>query len=331
MEPVQSKYQLHNAGRRSDLWQTLDDPSHPLNTAWPLFLDQDQTYQCYAGELVKLQGLAKFQFVLVETAVDGQESIVACGRSIPFFWAELHRFGGQDALVNHSEIWDTLPEGGYDSILARGVEQYLAREGRPQLSKPLTPDQVNDMANWDRTEPPNALSAISITVHPNRRSQGLARILIQAMKRTAIDENLDTLVVPLRPTRKKEFPYVDMADYISWDRSKESSAAVDNWNLPFDPWLRSHTRLGAQVIKVARRSMRVEGTATEWHKWTGINLADLGWKTLISGLRVELYSGRLYKDFAFPAGLVPLRFYVNENRCIYVEPNVWLYHDLQKK
>jgi hypothetical protein len=34
----QPKYEIHKAKERPDLWDTMEDPYHPLNTAWPVFL-----------------------------------------------------------------------------------------------------------------------------------------------------------------------------------------------------------------------------------------------------------------------------------------------------
>lgn len=198
MVPAQTRYQLYIKERRPDLWKFLDQPSHPLNTVWPEFLDQDPSYQCYEDKLCQYQAFARFQFILVEVSSNGEQSIVACSRSVPFFWPELHHFGGRDAPAANSEIWNAVPDGGYDSILAQGVEQYLFREGLPPLSEPLTEDQLNDVSSWQRCEPPNALSVLLIVVRLARRSQGLAEIMITAMKQVAMDEKLELLVVPFK-------------------------------------------------------------------------------------------------------------------------------------
>lgn len=182
---------------------------------------------------------------------------------------------------------------------------------------------MNDSNARERSEHPNALSAISITVRPDRRSRGLAGFMIEAMKQTAIERDLQVLVVPLRPTRKTYYPFVDIAEYISWNQSQISSSTIDDRSLPFDPWLRTHVRLGAQAIKLAPCSMRIEGSVLEWQKWTGIDFASDE-----QDVRTRQYSACRYREMAFHGGLVPLKYYAKEGRCVYVEPNVWLYHDL---
>ncbi|KAF4769043.1 hypothetical protein N7455_008869 [Penicillium solitum] len=307
------KYQLYTAKSRPDLWKQFEDDRHPLNAAWPLFLDQDACYQKYAKGLAEYEGLAEYQFAIVERNHE-DETMVACGRSIPFYFPEL-----DDKKFTKEEALHCLPEGGYDAILTRGIEQYRRRLSlKTATATPIHKSNHYFDAACSQTNPPNALSAISITVRPDRRSLGLAEAMIQAMKQTAINKNLDILVVPLRPTRKSEFPSVDMADYITWPQLPATPDRV----LPFDPWLRKHIRLGGRIIKVAPTSMRVEGRIADWQHWTRCD----EWRTLPEKFDSDL----LYVEVQFPGGLVPLCVFVEEDRAVYIEPNVWLYHDLQR-
>ncbi|XHG08879.1 hypothetical protein AWENTII_011968 [Aspergillus wentii] len=256
----------------------------------------------------------------------GQETIAACGRSIPFYWPELDQIGGRVGLSTHPEVLKTLPDGGYDAILTRGFNQFLSRQGllppKPPSAvhtiKPHPVDYIDDICY--RSEHPNALSAISITVHPARRSVGLAEAMIQAMKLTAMNKGLEMLVVPLRPTRKSEYPLVNMAKYINW----HCQQYAPDRSLPFDPWLRKHVRLGGKVIQVAWNSMLIEGSIAAWQQWTQFDK----WRVHSGSLKLEKGTNRLYIEVSFTGGLVPMRLYVGEDRCTYVEPNVWLYHDL---
>lgn len=321
---------LHTARSRPDLWEILKRPTHPLNAAWPMFIDQDKYFQHYCTQLDKFEAFAPMQYAIVDVDIYGGEHIIACGRSVPFYWPDLDRIGGKKGLREHPEVLHTLPDEGYDGILSRAVEQQLAREGIFQGPNGLRP--FSDPART-RTESPNALSAISITVSPEYRSQGLADILIMAMKQTAMDQGYDALVVPLRPTRKPDFPKTTLEDYVSWPATAvpnygiSKTAKKTDPNLPFDPWLRKHIRLGARLIKVAPRSMYVEGSVQEWQEWTGVDFGQLiGRKD--APFKKEASSGKMYIEVVFPKGLVPLRYYVGEKRCVYLEPNVWLHHEL---
>ena len=318
-------YHTFSACSRPELWQVLEDETHPLNAAWPVFLDQDTCFQRYHRQLAKYDGLAEFQYAVVEE-ICGHEKVIACGRSIPFYWPELDQVGGRAGLNSHPELWNTLPDTGYDAILSRGVNQYLRRQGILSLesakspSGPQTVEYIDGVCNL--SDPPNALSAISITIHPDYRSLGIAESLIQTMKQAARRRNLQILVVPLRPTRKSDYPFVSMEEYITWSQRPRK----EDIDLPFDPWLRKHVRLGGKIVKVAHKSMHVEGSIAAWQQWTQCDQ----WKSHASSIKLENHTNRLYIDFSFPGGLSPLRLYVQENRCVYTEPNVWLYHEVHK-
>lgn len=61
-----SSIACYTAQSRPRLWKTLEDPNHPLNTAWPVFLDQSRTFQRYVPMLTELLDLSRFQFLVVE-------------------------------------------------------------------------------------------------------------------------------------------------------------------------------------------------------------------------------------------------------------------------
>ena len=74
-----------------------------------------------------------------------------------------------------------------------------------------------------------------------------------------------------------------------------------------DPWLRVHVRAGARIVNVAHYSMVIPGTLAQWRKWTGLPFDRSG--------PVEV-----------PHALVPVHCDVDQDRAIYVEPNVWVHH-----
>jgi hypothetical protein len=79
--------------------------------------------------------------------------------------------------------------------------------------------------------------------------------------------------------------------------------------LPFDAWLRVHVRAGARIIKVCHESKLIHGTRAEWEQWTGIKFPQSG-EYLISG------------------ALNPIEMDVENNQGIYIEPNVWIVHEV---
>jgi len=43
-----------------------------------------------------------------------------------------------------------------------------------------------------------------------------------------------------------------------------------------DPWIRTHQRMGAQILKPAPNSMVVSGTVSEWESWAGMSFPASG-------------------------------------------------------
>lgn len=163
----------------------------------------------------------------------GEEAVIACGRSVPFFSPEVLDYTEKQSNLSRKELDNVLrralPDGGYDTILARGVEQALRRNGRPPLSSSsadLTADQRRDVDIWTRDDLPNMLCALSVTVDPARRAQGIAELVVDMMRQAARKDRLQALVVPLRPTRKQYFTSISMSEYISWTHGPSKSCAA---------------------------------------------------------------------------------------------------------
>jgi hypothetical protein len=102
----------------------------------------------------------------------------------------------------------------------------------------------------------------------------------------------------VRPTQKDRYSLVPMERYLSWRRHDGAH---------FDPWLRTHGRLGAAVVKVAPESMQVTGTVAEWEERTKMALPESG-------------------AYVVPGALVPVQVDLERDEGVYLEPNVWVVH-----
>jgi hypothetical protein len=100
----------------------------------------------------------------------------------------------------------------------------------------------------------------------------------------------------VRPTWKERYPLTPIERYAAWRRAD---------GLLFDPWLRTHERLGARVLRAEPESLRITGSVAEWEEWTGISFPEDG-------------------EYVFPGGLATLR--VVDGVGSYWEPNVWMEH-----
>jgi GNAT superfamily N-acetyltransferase len=145
---------------------------------------------------------------------------------------------------------------------------------------------------------PTALSALSAEVRADYQRSGLSGIVITAMAAMARRAGLAPLVAPVRPMWKDRFPLHAIDDYARWERRD---------GLPFDPWIRLHVRLGAQVLRTEPTSMEFSAPVSDWEAWTGHRFNR-------DGIHV------------FPGGLAPLQVAGHYGR--YWEPNVWMRHEV---
>ena len=187
-----------------------------------------------------------------------KDELAALGVSIPFAW--------DGTLAG-------LP-AGWDAVVEQGI------------------------GDLDEGRRPTALSALSVTVAPDRRGQGLSRLVVQGLKATAAQAGLDTLLAPVRPSGKGAYPLTPMERYVRWARPDGA---------PFDPWLRTHWRLGGEVLGVCPASMEITAEVATWEAWTGLAFPETG-------------------PYVVPGALVPVAIDRERDLGRYLEPNVWLRH-----
>ena len=186
-----------------------------------------------------------------------------------------------------------------DELVGRGSSVPVAWDG---TSKGL-PGGVDDVliaAFGGRTpqQPATALCALQAAIMPDHQGRGLSRVIIAAMRDRAMRLGLPDLIGPVRPNRKSLYPLTPIARYVEWRRAD---------GLPLDPWLRVHEKLGATIMGIAERSMTVPGTVAEWQDWTGLAFPETG-------------------QYVVAGALVPISIDVENDRGLYVEPNVWMRH-----
>jgi GNAT superfamily N-acetyltransferase len=207
-----------------------------------------------------------------------------------------------DAVVN--EHWDDLyvyrPEFQFyvyddavDRVLAEGNAVPVVWDGTVE---PGGVDWAIPHVRSNAT--PTTLCALQAMVHRDAQGRGLSRLILETMIGLTREHALDCLIAPVRPTLKARYPLAPMGRFVEWRRDD---------GLLLDPWLRTHERLGAEVLGIAAESMHIEGAASQWEEWTGMVFPDDG-------------------DYVVPGALLPVR--VAEGRGLYVEPNVWMRHSV---
>jgi GNAT superfamily N-acetyltransferase len=146
---------------------------------------------------------------------------------------------------------------------------------------------------------PNLHCAIQIILRRDYQGQGLSDTMVEAVRSVTKSQGLGALIIPLRPSEKYKYPLISLDDYINWTNEQSQ---------PFDPWLRVHMRLGANIIKVCHNSKTIRGTRAEWEAWTGMKFRQSG-------------------QYVIDGALSPIEMNVEKDEGVYIEPNVWIVHE----
>jgi GNAT superfamily N-acetyltransferase len=185
-----------------------------------------------------------------------------------------------DAISN--EYWGRL-------YSERPDFQFALVEGREVLAEGNSIPVSGLPASWREAFPnafggdtPDRLCALAVLVDPDHQGKGRGW----------------ELVAPVRPSLKHLYPLTPIERYVEWRRAD---------GLLFDPWLRAHERLGAELIGIAEDSLIAEGTIAELEEWTGLTLPDTG-------------------SYVVPGALVLVEIDREHDRGSYREPNVWMRH-----
>jgi GNAT superfamily N-acetyltransferase len=168
------------------------------------------------------------------------------------------------------------------------------------MDLPTSLDEVLDraLAAHEARGPSTALCALAAMVAPGHQRQGLSSLLVRWMRDHAAGEGLPDLIAPVRPILKEGFPLVPMESYALW-RSEEQE--------PFDPWIRVHWRLGAEILRVEPAALVVEGSVADWEEWTGREFPGSG-------------------AYTVPGALRPVQIDRERDVGRYEDPNLWMRH-----
>ena len=143
--------------------------------------------------------------------------------------------------------------------------------------------------------------AIQVVIHARYQGQGLSTKILKALRSVGKSKGLKHLIVPVRPNEKSRYPLISIDDYINWKTDD---------GLPFDAWLRVHVRLGGRIIKTCHESKIIRGTRGDWEQWTQMKFPQSG-------------------NYIIPGALNPIQINFEKDEGVYIEPNVWMAHDIK--
>lgn len=229
--------------------------------------------------------------------------------------AEVHCSAGwpefllHDAVVNQnwSGLYEQCPQFQF-ALLAPGTGEMIVVGNSIPLGydgplSELSDDGVrwalqSGFADLAAGRAPRLQCALQIVIKATWQGKGIAATAIEEMQHLGAAHGLDTLVAPVRPNLKHRYPLMPIESYIGWKRAD---------GLPFDPWMRVHSRLGARVFRVCPRSLYITGPILQWEQWTGMRFPDSG-------------------SYIVPGALAPVDIDRDADWGRYVEPNVWMVH-----
>lgn len=148
---------------------------------------------------------------------------------------------------------------------------------------------------------PTLLVGVQILINPELQSKGLSYQFLATMKQIAKSKGFKHIALPVRPNLKHQYPLIPMEDYIKWTNSKEE---------PFDPWIRVHAKAGGKIISICHESMLIKGTVGHWESWTNLSFQSSG-------------------NYIVDKALCPIAIDIEKNTGTYVEPNVWIIHEVE--
>jgi GNAT superfamily N-acetyltransferase len=146
--------------------------------------------------------------------------------------------------------------------------------------------------------PPDTLCVMAAAVDHGRQGAGLGGQVLTALRNRAAQAGLERMIAPVRPVLKSRYPLTPMEDYARWTRADGSHV---------DPWIRTHQRLGAVILRPAPGSMVVTGTVAEWQEWAGMAFPETG-------------------RYVVPGALDLVEIDVESDHGSYAETNLWMRH-----
>jgi GNAT superfamily N-acetyltransferase len=166
-----------------------------------------------------------------------------------------------------------LPDG-YDGAMIRAVEGH------------------------ENSVEPDTLCVMAAAVKPGHQGTGLAGRVLTALRERAVSDGLRRVIAPVRPALKARYPLTPMTQFARWARGD---------GLHLDPWIRTHQRLGARILRPAPRSMVITGTVAEWEDWAKMAFPQTG-------------------RYVVPDALDLVRIDRAADRGTYSETNLWMRH-----
>lgn len=116
-------------------------------------------------------------------------------------------------------------------------------------------------------KPVNTLVVLEVASANRQHGNGWKAEFLTTLKHLAGKKGFTSVLAPVRPSRKCEYPLMPFGEYVGW---RQADGA------PFDPDLRAHWNLGAVFLGAMPYALTIEGNVKEWEGWTGMRFTESG-------------------------------------------------------
>lgn len=184
-------------------------------------------------------------------------------------------------------------------VVAGGWGVALRWDGTPgELPAGYDGALADAIAGHENAVPPDTLCVMAAAVRRDRQGAGLGGEVLTALRSRAARTGLARMIAPVRPVLKSRYPLTSMENYARWTRADGTH---------IDPWIRTHQRLGAVILRPAPRSMVVTGAVAEWEEWAGMAFPETG-------------------RYVVPGALDLVEIDRERDHGAYAETNLWMRH-----
>lgn len=243
-------------------------------------------------------------------------------------WAPWLRFSAEDLDAQAS----VFPAGQMFTRTEQGVlavalsTNRISWDGRAE-SAPAWDTIAGESMTYAETYQPdgNTLTLMSMNVNPVLKGRGYASSIFDSVRHLAETENIERIAADFRPSGfgsyKQATGKFDIDEYAKLTRDDGQ---------PKDPWLRSVTRQGADIMRSHERAMVVEATAEDVDLWSQTYNSDRWWEvTDVHQKHQLLRTHKPYRDLERVDQVLECgetgTWYVDRenNKAVYVESNMW--------
>lgn len=225
--------------------------------------------------------------------------------------ATFHLQAGPGFLCGaRNNYWNALIERftDYQFLIMSGNDLLGAAFSLPQYwdgateNLPATIEEViiRAIGCCELKKPVNTLVVLAVVSDDRHHGNGLKTEILTTLKHLASEKGFTSVLAPVRPNRKCEYPLTPFEQYVNWRQTDGS---------PFDPDLSVHWKLGATVLEIMPRALKLEGNVKEWESWTGMRFTESG-EYVVDGAQSPVIIDHI-------------------NDCgYYADPNIWMLHKI---